>query len=94
MRNGVPDVHKRQAHCYEGEKPLLKDVLKKGADTLVLIGPEGDFSEEEVKKAIEKGFIPISLGKSRPVSYTHLTSTTSPSPGPLLTSTANPKKEK
>ena len=53
------------AHCYEGEKPLLKDVLKKGEDTLVLIGPEGDFSEEEVKKAIEKGFIPISLGKSR-----------------------------
>lgn len=53
------------AHCYEGEKPLLKDVLQKGEDALVLIGPEGDFSEEEVKKAIEKGFIPISLGKSR-----------------------------
>ena len=34
-------------------------------DALVLIGPEGDFSEEEVKKAIEKGFVPISLGKSR-----------------------------
>lgn len=53
------------AHCYEGEKPLLRDVLQKGEDALVLIGPEGDFSEEEVKKAIEKGFIPISLGKSR-----------------------------
>lgn len=53
------------AHCYEGEKPLLKDVLKNGEDALVLIGPEGDFSEEEVKKAIERGFIPISLGKSR-----------------------------
>ena len=53
------------AHCYEGEKPLLKDVLTKGEDALVLIGPEGDFSEEEVKKAIEKGFVPISLGKSR-----------------------------
>ena len=53
------------AHCYEGEKPLLKDVLKAGEDALVLIGPEGDFSEEEVKKAIERGFVPISLGKSR-----------------------------
>lgn len=53
------------AHCYEGEKPLLKDVLEKGVDVLVLIGPEGDFSEEEVKKAIERGFAPISLGKSR-----------------------------
>ena len=31
----------------------------------MLIGPEGDFSEEEVTKAIEKGFQPISLGKSR-----------------------------
>ena len=53
------------AHCYEGEKPLLKNVLKPGEDALVLIGPEGDFSEEEVKKAIERGFVPISLGKSR-----------------------------
>ena len=53
------------AHCYEGEKPLLKDVFHKGEDALVLIGPEGDFSEEEVKKAIGKGFRPISLGKSR-----------------------------
>ena len=33
------------AHCYEGEKPLLKDVLKAGEDALVLIGPEGDFSD-------------------------------------------------
>ena len=53
------------AHCYEGEKPLLKDVLHKGEDALVLIGPEGDFSPEEVEKAIAKGFTPVSLGKSR-----------------------------
>ena len=53
------------AHCYKGEKPLLKNILKPGEDALVLIGPEGDFSEEEVTKAIEKGFQPISLGKSR-----------------------------
>lgn len=53
------------AHCYEGEKPLLRDILKQGEDALVLIGPEGDFSEEEVKLAIEQGFQPISLGRSR-----------------------------
>ena len=53
------------AHCYEDDKPLLKNILKPGEDALVLIGPEGDFSEEEVKKAIEQGFVPISLGKSR-----------------------------
>lgn len=53
------------AHCYEGEKVLLKDAVRRGEDALVLIGPEGDFSEEEVGKAIENGFVPISLGKSR-----------------------------
>ena len=53
------------AHCYEGEKPLLKDMVHPEEDALVLIGPEGDFSEEEVRKATENGFIPISLGKSR-----------------------------
>lgn len=53
------------AHCYEGEKPLLKEVLKSGEDALVLIGPEGDFSPEEVQKAEALGFQPISLGKSR-----------------------------
>ena len=53
------------AHCYEGEKPLLKDIVRRGEDALVLIGPEGDFSEEEVKRAVEQGFQPISLGRSR-----------------------------
>lgn len=53
------------AHCYEGEKRQLKDVVRKGENALVLIGPEGDFSEEEVQQAITNGFIPVSLGKSR-----------------------------
>mgnify|MGYP000322072972 CR=1 FL=1 len=43
----------------------LKDMVHPGKDALVLIGPEGDFSEEEVRRAAENGFIPISLGKSR-----------------------------
>ncbi len=53
------------AHCYDGEKVKLKDVVRKGEKALVLIGPEGDFSLEEVEKAILHGFVPISLGKSR-----------------------------
>ena len=53
------------AHCYPGEKPLLKDLIRRGEDVLVLIGPEGDFSEEEVENAIKSGFQPISLGRSR-----------------------------
>jgi len=53
------------AHCYNDEKPLLKDIVEKGKDCLVMIGPEGDFSKEEVASAITHGFIPVSLGKSR-----------------------------
>ena len=53
------------AHCYEGENPLLRDVLRKDEDAVVLIGPEGDFSPEEVALAAEKGFQAVSLGKSR-----------------------------
>lgn len=53
------------AHCYEGEKLLLKDVLQPGEDATVLIGPEGDFSPEEVELAIKAGYRPVSLGNSR-----------------------------
>ena len=53
------------AHCYEGDKALLKDIIVPEQDALILIGPEGDFSEEEVRKAQEHGFRPVSLGRSR-----------------------------
>ena len=53
------------AHCIETEKKLLKEEIQKGQDVLVLIGPEGDFSEEEISMALALGFVPVSLGKSR-----------------------------
>ena len=53
------------AHCYEGDKEPLMQALTPGEDALVLIGPEGDFSPEEVQLAIQHGFQPITLGKSR-----------------------------
>lgn len=59
------DGQKFIAHCYPQEKVLLKDIYKKGGNALILIGPEGDFSEEEVKMAIDHEFKPISLGDSR-----------------------------
>ena len=52
-------------HCYEGEKPYLFDVLKQGEDSTVLIGPEGDFSVDEMRMAEEHGFCAVSLGNSR-----------------------------
>ena len=59
------------AHCYDevpgvsAQKPFLADVVKANGASLVMIGPEGDFSIEEVKLAVDAGFVPISLGKSR-----------------------------
>jgi 16S rRNA (uracil1498-N3)-methyltransferase len=57
--------HKFIAHCYEEDKRLLQTEIIKSKDVLILIGPEGDFSKEEVQKAISLGFVPVSLGESR-----------------------------
>ena len=54
------------AHCEEGQPRLpIATALKPGVDTTVLIGPEGDFSEEEIAAALTHGFQPVSLGSSR-----------------------------
>lgn len=53
------------AHCYDGDRKLLKEQLLQGVDATILIGPEGDFSPEEVETAIAAGFVPVSLGNSR-----------------------------
>lgn len=57
------------AHCYdEIPRTNLFDELRKHADEseiTVMIGPEGDFSIEEVKQAIDKGYQSVNLGTSR-----------------------------
>ncbi len=53
------------AHCYEQEKWELKKEIADSRSNLILIGPEGDFSEEEIAMALKKDFIPVELGKSR-----------------------------
>ena len=57
------------AHCYEEvPRTYLFDELRQSADTgdtTVLIGPEGDFSIEEVRQAVAAGYISVHLGKSR-----------------------------
>jgi len=54
------------AHC-EADKPRtpLAAALQPGRDAMVLIGPEGDFSDEEIALALDCGFQPVSLGPSR-----------------------------
>lgn len=53
------------AHCEEEQKESLQTQLKPNKNTLILIGPEGDFTPQEIKKAIDNKFIPITLGESR-----------------------------
>ena len=53
------------AHCHEGEKSPLRQALQPGQDALVLIGPEGDFSPDEVALAVAEGFTPVTLGNTR-----------------------------
>lgn len=57
-------------YCFEGdrERVSIEDALKglpEGAEVTVMIGPEGDFSPEEARLAVENGFIPVHLGPSR-----------------------------
>ena len=59
------DGDKYIAHCEPGSKVLLQDALTPGHNSLVLIGPEGDFSPAEIEMALKAGFKPISLGPSR-----------------------------
>jgi len=54
------------AHCFkDSERKLLSKEIKPGSKVRILIGPEGDFSEEEVRMALDNGYIPISLGDQR-----------------------------
>lgn len=53
------------AHCEAGSKKEFQKSITPGKNVLILIGPEGDFDSEEIRLAIEKGFVPVSLGESR-----------------------------
>ncbi|GGD31115.1 16S rRNA (uracil(1498)-N(3))-methyltransferase [Flavobacterium orientale] len=53
------------AHCYESEKTTFKSSFNLNEAVLLLIGPEGDFSIEEVALAEANNFKPVSLGTTR-----------------------------
>lgn len=58
--------HKYIAHCYSNDtKKHLNELYQKAQPVLILIGPEGDFTLDEVKLAEDSGFKQISLGNSR-----------------------------
>lgn len=59
------DGQKFIAHCEEQHRDLLKNLVARDQNYLIMIGPEGDFSPAEIEAAIQAGFKPVSLGDSR-----------------------------
>lgn len=58
------------AYCFEDEsvpRRSIKEALEayEGLEIIVMIGPEGDFSNDEARMALEAGFVPVHLGSSR-----------------------------
>ena len=57
------------AYCFEGDmkRISIQEALRgyDGKDVTILIGPEGDFSPEEARLAVENGYVPVHLGSSR-----------------------------
>jgi len=64
--DGLPGRGNFIAHCMDGEKkPLQHLVSKADPSSCILVGPEGDFTREELALALEKGCQPVSLGATR-----------------------------
>ncbi|AWM15360.1 16S rRNA (uracil(1498)-N(3))-methyltransferase [Flavobacterium sp. NRK F10] len=53
------------AHCVESERKSLKDCIKPKEEYLILIGPEGDFSEKEIELALTNNYQAVLLGNTR-----------------------------
>jgi len=53
------------AYCTDEHRQNLINAIKPGEDSLIFIGPEGDFSQDEIKAAFDNGYHGISLGNNR-----------------------------
>jgi 16S rRNA (uracil1498-N3)-methyltransferase len=53
------------AHCEDSERKDLRDYSFGNKSAVILIGPEGDFSQEEIQAAIEAKFVPVVMGSTR-----------------------------
>jgi len=59
------DQQKFIAHCEESSQKNNLSTFQSFNHSTILIGPEGDFSKEEIKLALQKNFVPVSLGETR-----------------------------
>jgi 16S rRNA (uracil1498-N3)-methyltransferase len=62
--NEMANKQKLVAHCLPGTKQTIKQ-LGLTDDVLALIGPEGDFTEDEINNCLTRGFVPVTLGNTR-----------------------------
>ncbi|MET3127111.1 16S rRNA (uracil1498-N3)-methyltransferase [Arcicella rosea] len=65
LQKEIAESQKMIAHLEEGDRKLIQDLATPKGNYAVLIGPEGDFNSDEIEQALKKGFLPVTLGKSR-----------------------------
>lgn len=59
------DGNKLIAHCMDGDKSYINQLINPTESCLLLIGPEGDFSPAELEIALQNGYKPVTLGNTR-----------------------------
>lgn len=53
------------AHCLPDEKKHFREISSANSNLSIAIGPEGDFTDNEISLALNNNFIPVSLGQTR-----------------------------
>lgn len=59
------ETEKFIAHCMDGAKPYINQIVNIHQSYLILIGPEGDFTPAELNIALQNGYKPVTLGNTR-----------------------------
>lgn len=62
----LPEGQRFMGYCYKDfpKKSFVKE-CRPNQDVTILIGPEGDFTPEEVDRAVDAGFVPVTFGDTR-----------------------------
>ena len=63
--SGKTKFNKYICHCSEGNSQKLKEIYRPGSNVIAVIGPEGDFTDEEIKFAEKNKFQSVTLGNNR-----------------------------
>ena len=53
------------AHCLPDQKKHFREMASASKDITIAIGPEGDFTDNEISRALDNKCIPVSLGETR-----------------------------